>query len=88
MQGTNVDAAILQGMAVGLGISTQTLDAGMETEDDGQLSARSRSPDPAGSLGPLPGRLSTGGSRSSPYPKAGHSPEELLQGSCLRKWTL
>jgi hypothetical protein len=52
VQPPNVDATILHGMAVGLGITTQAPDAGMETEADEHLSARSRSPDPAGSLGP------------------------------------
>ena len=38
----NVDATILHGMAIGLGISTQAPDASMDAEDDDHLSARSR----------------------------------------------
>jgi hypothetical protein len=61
-----VDATILHGMAVGLGISTQEPDSGMEEDEDHQ-SARSQSPGPSGSLGPA-GRRFSGGGRSSPYP--------------------
>jgi hypothetical protein len=69
-----VDSSILYGMAAGLGIPTKAPDADMGDEDDGRLSARSRSPDPAGSLGPQP-RRSASGARSSPYPAGASSAE-------------
>ena len=60
----NVDAAILHGMAMGLGISTLGPED-TEMEEDEHLSARSQSPAP-GSWGPA-GRRTSGG-RSSPFP--------------------
>jgi hypothetical protein len=70
-----VDAGILYGMAAGLGISTKAPDAEMaEEEDDGRLSARSRSPDPSASMGHQ-ARRSTSGARSSPYPAGASSAE-------------
>jgi hypothetical protein len=62
----NVDAAILHGMAVGLGISTQPPEIDMDAEEDDLRSARSNSPGP-GSLGPS-GRRTSGSGRSAPYP--------------------
>ena len=60
-----IEASLLHGMAMGLGISTFAPEA-MEVEEDDHLSARSQSPAP-GSLGPAGRRTSCGG-RSSPYP--------------------
>ena len=60
-----VDATILHGMAMGLGISTLAPVA-MEVEEDDHLSARSQSPAPT-SFGPA-GRKTSSGGRSSPFP--------------------
>ena len=62
----NVDASVLHGVAVGLGISMQAPDAGMDGEVDEHLSARSHSPCP-GSVGPS-ARRASGSGRSAPYP--------------------
>jgi hypothetical protein len=69
-----VDAGMLHGMAAGLGISTKVPDAEMAEEDDGHVSARSRSPDPSASLGHQ-ARRSSSGARVSPYPAGASSAE-------------